>query len=180
MTLNIFTIGSSLAMILSFGTACTDSAATNTLAALEGDYVMTVHDIPAGVMEVPDGFRATKGEGVLRLTGSAKSPTSGWKTGGISFRLPEEVERQASGKTATVTIYGASEGNGEVWVAYSTNEVGNSHWRNLGHKPDSHGRSFKYKVPVAKDFRGDFIGILPDPNGRGTAFELKAIAVDIE
>lgn len=146
----------------------------------EHGYVLRAVDFPQGTMIVPEGFSVRREEAALRLSGNVEGATSAGRTAGISFTLPPEIERQASGKTATITIVGTSEKKTAIQIAYSTNEVGNTGWRTLEVGGASDSQPFTFRVPPAVNYMGDFIGILPDPQGSGNAILLEAIRLKLE
>ena len=146
----------------------------------EGGYVLTAQDFPQGTMFVPEGLSVSREDAALRLSGNFEGASPGGRTGGVSFALPEEIERQVSGKTATITIVGTSEKQAAISAAYSTNEVGNSGWHRLDVGRDADGLSFTYRIPPAANYLGDFIGILPDPEETGNTFLLEAIRLEFE
>ena len=123
----------------------------------------------------------TNGEaGYITLAnGNPKALPSG-TTGGCSIRLPDQVEAAASGHHITVRIIARASGSDQSHfaVAYSTNEVGNSGWRKFTAGPEWSIHTMEYDVPVMKEGRGDFIGILPDSEGNpGTEFCYFAITI---
>ena len=144
---------------------------------LPGAYVFAWSDLPDRT--VPRGFTVERRDDALRLSGSVEDPHSSGKTGGIAFRLPDEVEQAASGNDIHVYILAAPvEGTiADIEVAYSTHEVGNSGWRQVtaGDGP----AMFRYAVREIEQGKGDFVGILPDPVGTGQVIDLLALSIEI-
>ena len=145
----------------------------------EGEYVIHVEDIAMEDLTVPKGFSATFVDGALRLSGSGNDANTAGKLAGISIRIPDEVEKDVSGRTVLISIYGKSKEGSGVSAAYWTNEVGNSGWQKLAIGRKESSDAFTYEVPVAKAFLGDSLGIIPDPEKNGQSFDLKTIGVDI-
>ncbi|SFM05706.1 hypothetical protein [Nitrosomonas communis] len=135
--------------------------------------------IPAGMSCV--SYASTNGEVgyVTLVNGNPKALPSG-VTGGYSIRLPDQVETAASGHHITVHAIARASGSNQSHfsIAYSTNDVGNSGWRKFIAGPEWSIHTMEYDVPVMKEGRGDFIGILPDSEGNpGT--ELCYLAINI-
>ncbi|WP_430232152.1 hypothetical protein [Nitrosomonas communis] len=116
---------------------------------------------------------------ITLANGNPKAPPAGI-TGGYSIRLPDQVEAAASGKHITVRIIARASGSDQSHfaVAYSTNEVGNSGWRKFTAGSEWSIHTMEYNVPVMKEGRGDFIGILPDSEGSPGA-EFCYLAINI-
>ncbi|AKH37028.1 MULTISPECIES: hypothetical protein [Nitrosomonas] len=118
--------------------------------------------------------------GCVTLANGNPKANSGGPTGGYSVRLPDHVEAAASGHHVTVHVIARASGSdrSHFAVAYSTNEVGNSGWRKFTAGPEWSIHTMEYDVPVMKDGRGDFVGILPDSEGNpGTEFCYFAINI---
>lgn len=116
---------------------------------------------------------------ITLANGNPKAVSSG-ATGGYSIRLPHQIETAASGHRITVSVIAraASRDQSSFAVAYSTNEVGNSGWRWFNAGPEWSIYTMEYNVPVMKEGRGDFVGILPDREGNpGTEFYCLAITI---
>jgi hypothetical protein len=114
-------------------------------------------------------------QGWLFVSGTLEQPNSNGKTNGVSFELPAGLEEQLSGKLINIHVVATSDTEGEAFLAYSTNEVGNSGWMSLPVKTTDSVASFQYSVRELREGRGDFIGI--DPNGH--SLTIKAIVVEI-
>jgi hypothetical protein len=111
--------------------------------------------------------------GYIRLANGKTDAASFGTTQGYSIRVPDIVEAAASGCLVSVNVVARAAGcaQSRFAVAYSTNEVGNSGWRWQDAGAEWSVFTIEYDVPVMKNGNGDFIGILPDGNGRpGTEF----------
>lgn len=144
---------------------------------LPGTYVAAWSEL--GDPVIPRGFTVERRDDALRLSGSTDNIYSAGRTGGIAFRLPDAVEEEASGRTIRVHILAAPvEGtSADIEVAYSTNEVGNSGWREMtiGDGPGM----LRYAVSEIVEGKGDFVGIMPDPSSTGQAIDLFALSIEI-
>jgi len=114
--------------------------------------------------------------GSLVLSGSLIEPASTGKTSGASFGVSPEDETNFSGKTITIKVVSSSAQAGEAFLAYSTNEVGNSGWLAFPVNTDESIASVTYNVPTMSEGMGDFIGI--DPNGNEIV--IKAIVIEVQ
>lgn len=112
--------------------------------------------------------------------GDPNAPSAG-SIGGISVRLPDEIEQRASGKTVRVAaaLRSQSPAPTAFCLAYSTNEVGNSGWRRFMADDELSLYSFEYAVPPMRKGNSDFVGILPDPDGHDRAIEIAYVTVDV-
>ena len=135
--------------------------------------------IPAGMVCL--SHAGTNGEnGYITLANGNPEAASGGLTGGYSIRLPDQIEAAASGHHIVVSVIVRASGGDQsrFAVAYSTNEVGNSGWRWFDAGAEWSIHTMEYDVPVMKDGRGDFVGILPDSEGNpGTEFCYLAITI---
>ncbi len=98
------------------------------------------------------------------------------KTSGASIMLTPEQEATLSNSKATFKILARSGNGGTVKarVAYSTNEVGNSKFRDFEVGPEYSVFSFQYTVAPMKEGAGDYIGFLPADG----PIEIAAIGID--
>ncbi len=111
--------------------------------------------------------------GYIRLANGKTDAASRGTTDGYSIRLPDAIEAAASGHHVSVNVVARAAGGARsrFALAYSTNDVGNSGWRWQEAGPEWSIFSMEYDVPVMKKGNGDFVGILPDAEGRsGTEF----------
>lgn len=104
----------------------------------------------------------------VRLAKGHAKANSGGVTNGYSIRLPDAVELAASGRQVCVKVVAraAEAGGSRFAIAYSTNEVGNSGWRWRDATPEWSSFGMEFDVPVMKNGNGDFVGILPDVEGK--------------
>lgn len=109
----------------------------------------------------------------LRLSNGNSNASPGGVTGGYSIRVPDAIEAQASGHhiVIKVTARAAESVRSRFALSYSTNEVGNSGWRWFDTTSDWTVFTMEWDVPVMREGKGDFIGLLPDVEGAaGTEF----------
>jgi hypothetical protein len=117
--------------------------------------------------------------GGVSVSGHVPGPYSTGTTGGAFLRLEDGFEGRAAGKSVRVTLTLSGPAGGLVAAAYSTNDLGNSGWRGFALTPGPAEHSFEYDVPPLVRGNGDYIGIDPDPEGRGQAVTVHAIRVDV-
>lgn len=138
---------------------------------------------PANIA-APDGVSYAMGEAngmaVAEIGGVPDDATSTGSTGGVSVRLPDAFEAQASGKQVRVTVraFSAHEG-AQLGVAYSTSEVGNSGWQQFPLTAIPTDYAFVYDVPAMKVGNGDYVGFR-DYGGASVqiaAFSTEVVAV---
>jgi len=94
-------------------------------------------------------------------------------TDGYSIRLPDKIEAAASGRLISVNVVARAAGRTQsrFAIAYSTNDMGNSGWRWQEAGAEWSIFKIEFEVPVMQKAHGDFVGILPDAQGRpGTEF----------
>lgn len=122
-------------------------------------------EIPPG-LSVSNQIDVEGQEYLLLCNGSPKAGSHGI-TGGLSIRLPNAVETEASNRHVTIKIVAraANEMQSRFALAYSTNEVGNSGWRWFDATPVWSVYPMEWDVPMMRTGNGDFIGILPDVEG---------------
>lgn len=141
--------------------------------------VSEVSTLPVGM--ICSSHAATDNEtGYVTLAKGNPQAASSGQTGGYSIHLPDQVEAAASGHHIAVSVIARASGGDQsrFAVAYSTNEVGNSGWCwfNAGAEWSIH--TMEYDVPVMKEGRGDFVGILSaSEDNPGTEFCYLAIAI---
>jgi len=118
----------------------------------------------------------------FNLSGYVEDESVGGHLFGVTVELSEAMEAAASGKTVQVLIRGRMAGgveSGPVDVGYSTADVGNSGWQRLTFTDEMSVQMFEYDVPEMNRGRGDFLGILPDPDNAGNVFALHGVAFKI-
>ncbi|WP_424361842.1 hypothetical protein [Methylocystis parvus] len=134
---------------------------------------------------VPRAIVAFKGQTpnglpYLRLSNGDADAHSWGTTGGYSIRLPDAVEARASGRRIVVKIVAraANADQARFALAYSTNDVGNSGWIWFDATVQWAVHTMQWDVPPMQNGNGDFLGILPDAEGKaGAEFCYVAIAV---
>ena len=104
----------------------------------------------------------------LALADGAVDAQSAGPTHGYSLKVPDEVEKAASGNKITVQAIARATTGAEsrFALAYSTNEVGNSGWRWFTVGEGWSIIAFEYAVPPMIKGNGDFIGILAGSTGK--------------
>jgi len=104
----------------------------------------------------------------IRLANGKPDAASNGVTDGYSIRLPDTIEAAASGRLISVSVVARAAGHAQsrFAIAYSTNDMGNSGWRWQEAGPDWSVFTTEYEVPVMTKAHGDFVGILPDMQGR--------------
>lgn len=120
-------------------------------------------DISGEEVNVPQGVSYSQvpfGDGTAAEIGTvAEDARPTGQTGGVSVRLSDQFEAQASGSRVQVTVRALAPIAGStLGVAYSTHDVGNSGWQQfaLTQEPDDY--TFVYDVPAMRGGSGDFLG----------------------
>jgi hypothetical protein len=111
----------------------------------------------------------------VTVSGTISERNSAGQTTGISLRVPAEFETAASGKLVRIHAVVSSETAGEAFLAYSTNDVGNSGWMPFPVSNEDSVIVLEYSVPVMNLGQGDYVGI--DPNGQ--SITVKAVSVEV-
>jgi hypothetical protein len=121
-------------------------------------------------------------EGVvcLRLDLGEPEAASGGLTQGYNFRVSDELELAASGNPIAIKIIARSAGTAPSRFAcsYSTNEVGNSGWKWQAVSHEWAAYTFDYRVPKMIKGQGDFLGLLPAPEGE-PAVEIAGVEIKV-
>lgn len=121
------------------------------------DVVTEDINVPQGVTFNPveiDGAR------VMEIAGVPATATSAQKTGGVSIRMSDDFENRVSGNQLLVTVRAYSEQAGaRLGIAYSTNDVGNSGWREFPLTSAPADYQIVYNVPAKQAGLGDFLGL---------------------
>lgn len=149
-----------LVVLAACGQGQTTAPASNILAMpnLTGwiDVVTEDINVPEGVNFTPvevDGVR------VMEISGVSPTAISTQKTGGVSVRMSDDFENRVSGNQLLVTVRAYSEQAGaRLGVAYSTNDTGNSGWREFPLTNTPADYQFVYNVPAKQGGYGDFLG----------------------
>lgn len=126
---------------------------------------------------VPDALQAgLDADNCLVVSGILEKPVpSSGRTGGLSFQVSDELEMAASGNRIRIHLLASGDTEGTAFLAYSTNEVGNSSWMKFDTGPEERISVFEFNVPVMKQGLGDFIGI--NPNGH--TLVIKSVHVEV-
>lgn len=119
------------------------------------DVVAEDINVPAGVTFNPVEVDGTR---IMEVSAVPAEAPSTQKTGGVSVRMSDDFENRASGNPVLVTVRAYSEQPGaHLGVAYSTNEVGNSGWREFALTNETADYQFVYDVGPKQAGLGDFL-----------------------
>jgi hypothetical protein len=158
------------ALVLSLATAallaaCNPSQPTATAAnPLAGDpNVDGWARVRSADINIPRGVSYTTtnvgGATVAEISRVPENAVSTSKTGGVSIRVPVEVEARASGGSVRVVVRAyAQQGGSSFGVAYSTNDVGNSGWLQFPLTEIPTDYVLVYAVPRMNGGNGDYLG----------------------
>lgn len=151
------------------------------LGIVDVDYIFWLSDNETRAqLRVPDEFALEfddeNGPARIVLSGYREDARSHGRTQGVSFQVPDEVERSASGRLIEVIIIARSPQPATFRAAYSTREVGNSGWRELEVEDSWTAVSLTYTVRPMEEGAGDYIGVLPPTEN---VVEIAGIAVRI-
>lgn len=95
----------------------------------------------------------------VKIEGETDNYVSGGTTSGAFLKI--EDDSLFSGKDISVSIVIGEYSAERMLVSYSTNEVGNSGWKEIKMMPDNSTYMFNYSVPKMNVGNNDFIGFLP-------------------
>ncbi len=139
-------------------------------------------DVVAEDINVPEGvaFNPVEIDGiqVMEISAVPGAAPSTQKTGGVSVRMSDSFENRVSGNQLLVTVRAYSEQAGaRLGVAYSTNEVGNSGWREFPLTNEATDYQFVYNVLPKRAGLGDFLGFrsYEDQTVRVVGFQVTAL-----
>jgi len=131
----------------------------------------------AGRLAVPKGMTLELTDhGTWIISGKPEGQAlPGGQTSGVSVELTNDQEASNANSRLSIKILARAVDAEKVTgrSAYSTNDVGNSGWRNFEFGSQYSEVAYGYVVPPLEKGRGDFIGILPN----GT-IEVAAIGID--
>jgi hypothetical protein len=132
-------------------------------------------------LSVPDNFGLTYdddgGIGRIIIRGTREAPAPHGRTQGVSLELPDDLEQTLAGHRIAVTLIARSNSDTPtIRAAYSTNDVGNSGWRDLSLTPEYMAVSFNFNVPPADRGQGEYLGMLPPATGEA---EIAFVAISI-
>lgn len=128
---------------------------------------------------IPEGspIRVRRASQGLRFAGYVADASTQFTTAGAALRIDGANERAFAGNTVRVSLRAKGvDGATAFTVAYTTNDNGNSGWRNLPLTDSFETVAFEYKVPQLVRGAGDFIGIMPPQTG---AVEVTNVVVEI-
>jgi hypothetical protein len=113
-------------------------------------------NVPQGVSYTPSDVGGAR---VVEIAGVPDNAVTTQKTGGVSVRMRDDFENQASGRQILITAraYAAQDG-ARLGMAYSTNDVGNSGWYEFELTRTPADYHFVYNVPAKRAGGGDFLG----------------------
>jgi peptidoglycan/LPS O-acetylase OafA/YrhL len=97
----------------------------------------------------------------LTPVGPFNDRRTGADTGVAHVVFGGNLERRLSGRKVRARFQGLAEGETEVWLQYSTNDVGNSGWIKVKVSEGPFEVFLDYDVPVMSRGGGDFVGIAP-------------------
>jgi hypothetical protein len=122
------------------------------------------------------------GNGFWQIRGDAQAAnaSSRGQTEGVYWELPSDFEARASGHTVRVAVHARSSDSLIFSGAYSTNDVGNSGWRNLQSTPEFETVTFDYDIATLRDGRGDFFGVLTNAESATQTLDIAWIHFSIQ
>ena len=153
-----------------------------TLPDLPGGQFVADYTEGADTFEMIEGLEArTRATGTILLTGSNGLPTeqdAAGRSSGYAVAIPEEQEALFSRKKVRVIVQARSvSGETEnLYGVYSTNGSGNSGWETMEVAPEWGILTFDYDVPLMREAKRDFIGLMPETGGD---VEVRAVAVAV-
>lgn len=115
-------------------------------------------------LSAPDTVTLTLEGDVARVTGGRERLSAGGIIKAARVTLDGDKEQMMSGKSVTIHIHASSPTSSPMRAAYSTNETGNSGWRDFTLTTQPQDFEFDYDVPQMEQGKKDYIGVLPvDP-----------------
>ncbi len=149
---------------------------TNELAIAVEAPAMYKVNLDMSTLTASDAVTVTPSDnGYIISGGSETLPTQG-RTGGSYLPLGSKIETNLSGKSVKVTILASAEnGPTSLFAAYSTNDVGQSRWRERTVGKDSSEVTFEYDIAMMDEGRSDYVGFYA-PN---EPVELLAVSVEV-
>lgn len=159
----------STALVLSacgeMGGADTDAAgdlsAPAPTVSIDADIVFPASQETVDAMIVGEGLSAAYQDDGIVITGRTSERNSAGTTSGAAFVVDETQEAEVGGHTVTMKIVAKGPEGSQMLVAYSTNERGNSNWKQFELTPDFAEYSFDYDVKSVLRGRGDYLGVIP-------------------
>ena len=117
------------------------------------------------------------GDKIVLSTPLEIEPVSSGRTSGVNIEISEELERAFSGSSITIRVVARASGiaSGKLRMAYSTNDVGNSGWKDFELGSDYKLCEFEYQVAPMAQGRGDFLGFITE----GATIEIARVGIDL-
>lgn len=85
----------------------------------------------------------------------------GADTGVAHIVIAGSLEKTLSGRTVRVHVSGIADGATEIWLQYSTNDVGNSGWSKVQVEAGPFESFLQYTIPPMIRGGGDYFGVAP-------------------
>lgn len=144
------------------------------------DVVYDFSVLDDGVFTAPDGFTVAHQlpDGPAQLSGNVEGEEPEHAPG-ISLKLPEGAEEAFSGHEIVIEILARLSKPGQINVAYSTNDVGNSGWRTFDLDTTYQRLEMRYDVPELVNGGSDYLGFLPDPLNTGQVLDISFIGISV-
>ncbi|SOH95503.1 LysM domain-containing protein [Monaibacterium marinum] len=137
--------------------------------------------VDAEIFTAPDGFTVEHqlSDGSAQLSGNVEGAASFGLTEGISLKLPTEIELAASDNIIVVEVLARLNAPGQIDLAYSTNDVGNSGWRRFDLGTSYERLELRYRVSEIVNGKDDYLGFLPDPLNTGQVLDISFIGISV-
>lgn len=144
------------------------------------DAVFDFSTLEEEIFTAPDGFNVDQQipGGPALLSGNADQATPS-AAPGISLVIPTELEEAVSGQEVVVEILARLSTPGEMAMAYSTNEVGNSGWQRFELGTNYERLEMRYDVSEMVNGNKDYLGFLPDPMNTGQVLDISFIGISV-
>lgn len=143
-------------------------------------FEMAGQELVDALMTANEDYSVNSSEMGAVLAGSAEeSVTSTGRTGAVYLQVPEMFETSASASMIEMAVDLVAEADGNIAIAYSTSEVGNSGWKMLPITAGENTVTMTYAVPAMKNGNGDYFGIQPDPEATGQTITVTSILGEV-
>lgn len=132
------------------------------------------------IFTAPDGFSVDQQipSGPALLSGNAENATPS-AAPGISLVIPTALEEALSGQEVVIEVLARLSTPGQISIAYSTNEVGNSGWQNFDLGTNYERLEMRYAVSEMVNGNKDYLGFLPDPMNTGQVLDISLIGISV-